>query len=203
MTSDLTEWRDIPSHPHYQASPEGDIYSRRTNRVLKPGTRADGYLSYNLSVDGVPHYVNGHRLVCEAYHGTPPDGKPLALHGNGVRDDNRAENLRWGNQSENLYDRVLHGNCHESAKTHCPQGHPYSSENTYKTKGGRKCKTCVVARNAHWKARCRATGLPEVSPKHGTRTGYDLYGCRCAPCTAANTLAGKLYRDKQKENNND
>lgn len=31
-------------------------------------------------------------------------------------------------------------------KTHCPQGHPYSVENTYiRKRGGRECRTCVLA----------------------------------------------------------
>lgn len=32
-------------------------------------------------------------------------------------------------------------------KTHCPKGHPYSPENTYRVKGGhRRCRTCVRER---------------------------------------------------------
>lgn len=34
-------------------------------------------------------------------------------------------------------------------KTHCPQGHPYSPENTYLTPiGGRSCRTCRRERSA-------------------------------------------------------
>lgn len=33
------------------------------------------------------------------------------------------------------------------AKTHCPQGHPYAEENTYRARdGGRKCRTCARER---------------------------------------------------------
>lgn len=28
-------------------------------------------------------------------------------------------------------------------RTHCPQGHPYSDENTYRHKGRRYCRTCM------------------------------------------------------------
>ena len=43
-----------------------------------------------------------HRLVCEAFHGEAPDGKNIVLHLNEDATDNRAENLRWGTQKENL-----------------------------------------------------------------------------------------------------
>lgn len=35
-------------------------------------------------------------------------------------------------------------------KTHCPQGHPYSPENTYITNGARRCRQC---RRDHYRAR--------------------------------------------------
>jgi len=42
------------------------------------------------------------RLVCEAFHGPAPEGKPNVLH----RDENSAhnspDNLYWGTQKENL-----------------------------------------------------------------------------------------------------
>ena len=35
--------------------------------------------------------------------------------------------------------------------------------------------------------RARAVqGLPDDDPRHGTRTGYNVWSCRCAPCTRAN-----------------
>jgi hypothetical protein len=37
--------------------------------------------------------------------------------------------------------------------SHCPQGHPYDDENTYRTaKGHRQCIACRKARNAHRRA---------------------------------------------------
>jgi hypothetical protein len=39
----------------------------------------------------------------------PPTPKHEVAHGDGTRDNNRPENLRWATRSENLLDRTLHG----------------------------------------------------------------------------------------------
>jgi hypothetical protein len=42
------------------------------------------------------------RLVCLAFKGRPPPGKPFALHRDEDGSNNRHENLYWGTQKENL-----------------------------------------------------------------------------------------------------
>lgn len=42
-----------------------------------------------------------HRLICRAFCGEPPAGKPFVDHRNRVRSDNRAENLQWATAKEN------------------------------------------------------------------------------------------------------
>lgn len=53
---------------------------------------------------------------------------------------------------------------HCGRRTHCPQGHPYTPENTYNYggKAGRQCKICVKAR-----ARLRKALLRTTSPTRG------------------------------------
>lgn len=112
--------------------------------ILKPRYNQDGYAKYTFYLGGKPHYVLGHRLVCEAFHGPAPEGKPFALHRNDIPNDNRPENLYWGSLSDNQADILLNGNNHGRNKTHCVHGHEYTDENTYwnpKT-GSRSCKTC-------------------------------------------------------------
>lgn len=43
-----------------------------------------------------------HRLVCEAFHGPAPDGKPNVLHRDEDGRNNKPINLKWGTQKENL-----------------------------------------------------------------------------------------------------
>ena len=49
------------------------------------------------------------------------------------------------------------GGTRQRSKTHCPQGHPYSEENTYLYKNGRKrvCRTCAIERTQARRERLR------------------------------------------------
>jgi hypothetical protein len=42
-----------------------------------------------------------------------------------------------------------------AAKTHCPQNHEYTPENTYILRGGRSCRACSRARTKAWQKRNR------------------------------------------------
>ena len=58
--------------------------------------------------------------------------------------------------------RQCHHDYDRSRPSTCPQGHPYSDENTWvKATGVRVCRECSSARYREWKARKRAeAGLP-------------------------------------------
>jgi hypothetical protein len=103
----MIEIRHIPGHPGYIATSEGHIYSlhRSLRRVGHMG--AYGYeVITNDQRDGT---VGVHRLVCLAFHGLPPTKGHQARHLNGVKTDNRPENLAWGTFAENEADKELHG----------------------------------------------------------------------------------------------
>jgi hypothetical protein len=103
-------WRACPPHIGlYEASNLGRVrrthnrHGRRVDRVMKPGDRR-GYVKYSLTVDAVPADVSGHRLVWETFNGPIPAGLQIN-HKNGVKNDNRLENLEVCTQSENLRHR--------------------------------------------------------------------------------------------------
>lgn len=103
-----------------------------------------GYFKVYLSRPGEQTAASVHRLVAEAFHGTPPPEKPWALHRDGDPIHNTAGNLYWGDQVDNEQDKLRHGRHRQQAKTHCPSGHPYVPENTYVRPGTthRQCRTC-------------------------------------------------------------
>lgn len=54
-------------------------------------------------------------------------------------------------------ENLARGFNHNSIKTHCPRGHEYSAENTYRDKRGRRCRRCHADESAARRAlRARA-----------------------------------------------
>ncbi|CAH0232356.1 hypothetical protein SRABI26_02681 [Arthrobacter sp. Bi26] len=146
------EWFPIPGwEGMYEVSTCGEV--RSLDRTTTKGQRIKGKtLTLNVTPKGY-HRVGLYRgsqrtpkavhiLVMEATEGPCPAGMEV-LHGNGLKSDNRRANLRYGTRSENNLDAVAHGSHHSAKKTHCPQGHEYSPDNTYrKPAGGRDCRRC-------------------------------------------------------------
>lgn len=194
------EWRDVPGYEGvYRVSSRGGLIcllagsGRHKNRHL-PGRRVKGSLrnGYRRVRSVVPadngKNLNFHVLVARAFHGEPVKGQ-VVRHLNGVRDDNRAENLSWGTPKENSKDMIRHGTNVNASKTHCPENHPYDQENTYLTPSGtRMCRICTSSREYLRRAETRKRGLPDGDSKHGTESGYKHFGCRCAPCKKAASI---------------
>ena len=101
MSKLVEEWRDIAGYEGlYQVSDWGNILSIRKNEKMKPNLGKNGYLKTTLTKDKEKEYILVHRLVAEAFIPNP-ENKPCVDHINGVRTDNRAENLRWCTHKEN------------------------------------------------------------------------------------------------------
>lgn len=89
-------WRELARNDKYAVSNMGRVRGPRAG-VMKPFVvKSTGY----LQVDVAGKRASVHRLVCEAFLG---DGGGLWVnHKNGIRDDNRAENLEWATPAENI-----------------------------------------------------------------------------------------------------
>jgi hypothetical protein len=78
-------------------------------RVLRPVTRRNGYLSVNLYRNNKATSADVHRLVALSFM-PRVDGMSLHVrHMDGDKQNNHAGNLRWGTRSDNEKDKIAHG----------------------------------------------------------------------------------------------
>lgn len=94
-------FKDIKSNPDYQISNLGRVWSKKSNRYLKPQKDNCGYLRIQLYMgNGKVRTEKVHRLVAIAFIDNP-NNLPEVNHINHIRDDNRVENLEWVDHKEN------------------------------------------------------------------------------------------------------
>ena len=95
----MTKRKDIPGYKgRYAVDTEGNVYSYRSGRNLKPQKQWAGYRLVSL---GKNRSFAVHRLVAKAWLKQPSD-KHEVNHKNGIKHDNRVSNLEWVTKSENL-----------------------------------------------------------------------------------------------------
>lgn len=92
----------------YEVSNHGRVRNSETGLIMKDANHR-GYRHVSLICGGKGKTKFIHRLVLEVFCGPPHSTSHQACHNNGLRDDNRLTNLRWGTAKENAADREIHG----------------------------------------------------------------------------------------------
>lgn len=149
------EFRPIPGYPRYEISDHGRVRNTKTGRTWEGSATEDGYRMLYL-----PRiYTEGsftrpklriHRIVAEVFIG--PATGPLVRHLDDNRSNNHVSNLAYGTDADNSRDRGANGHTYNgrAARTHCPYGHEYTPENTWRgSKNERRCYLCM---QAGWRA---------------------------------------------------
>lgn len=103
----MNEWKKITGFSNYEYSElTGKIRSinyKRTGKqiILKPAKTNDGYLKTMLKSDSGKYItVAIHRIIMNSKEPKPTD-KHEVNHKNGIKTDNRPENLEWLTRSQN------------------------------------------------------------------------------------------------------
>lgn len=104
--------RPIPGFTSYYCTPTGEIYSyrRRPPKLMTPFKTPGGYLRVNIlrDADGVNTTKYVGPLVLETFFGPRPSPHCEAAHLNGIKTDNRLENLQWKDREGNSIDKIRH-----------------------------------------------------------------------------------------------
>lgn len=136
----MTEiWKDIPNYEGlYQVSNLGRIKSigRRVSwkfydkpcarnhneRMITPEVGKIGYYRVGLCKNGKRTRYSLHRIIAKAFIPNP-DNLPTVNHKNGIKTDNRLENLEWVSYSDNNLHawRVLNKKAYNAKAVRCKE----------------------------------------------------------------------------------
>jgi hypothetical protein len=95
-------WKEVAGFPDYLVSNLGNVKSIKINqeKILSKRLDTKGYVHYFLYSPTERKSFKGHRLVAMAFLPNS-ENKPQVNHINGVKTDNKIENLEWCTNLEN------------------------------------------------------------------------------------------------------
>jgi len=102
----MKQWKKIPNYSLYEASTDGEIKTynwknKGKEAIMRPAKDKSGYLRTMLKRDdGVMHTIKVHRIIAQTFIENPHN-KDTVNHINGIKHDNRVENLEWKTAAEN------------------------------------------------------------------------------------------------------
>lgn len=94
------KWTTLKKYPNYEITVYGKIRNKLNNKIQKGGLNHSGYVVYGLKNDKGNHREKAHRLVAETFIDNPKN-REIVNHKNGIKTDNRVENLEWCTRLEN------------------------------------------------------------------------------------------------------
>ena len=102
------DWKQHPIYTDYYFSRFGIAASMKKGRLLVLKGTVCGQLGYRAICVSGKKKVYIHRVVCELFNGPPLPGQQCR-HLDGNRNNNFAQNLKWGTAFENNQDKIAHG----------------------------------------------------------------------------------------------
>ncbi len=100
----------IKDFPGYLVGDDGTVWTNKSRGFKeKIPNLSYGYKRVSLWKDHKSITIKVHRLILETFKGLPPEEGMECAHINGIRADNRIENLEWVTAKENARQREEHG----------------------------------------------------------------------------------------------
>ncbi len=94
------ESKEIKTLVGYKIFKNGMVFSEKRKKFLQTSLNSKGYLKVNVCNNGIKCTKLIHRLIAECFIPNPLN-KRQVNHKNGIKTDNRIENLEWCSNSEN------------------------------------------------------------------------------------------------------
>lgn len=97
-------WKPIPSlNGAYEASNLGRIRNAKTKRIKSQYQDRGGYMRVGIYKNKKDLSLRVHNLVIEAFKGSKPFDSAQVNHKDGVKSNNRIDNLEWSSPAENTH----------------------------------------------------------------------------------------------------
>lgn len=97
----------IEGFPNYKINPDGEVYSIKRDKLLKPALNREGYYYVVLYNNGERKNKKIHQLIAKTFL-PKPNENVVVDHINNIRSDNKLENLRYVTSSDNSRNRLGH-----------------------------------------------------------------------------------------------
>lgn len=166
-------WKDVEGFEEYfLVSRDGQLFSKRTNKILKLNKVGGGYLAHTTKIggrSGKNYCLRIHQLVAKAFVPNP-DNLPEVNHDDGDKSNNNDWNLVWMTPKQNVQhafetglNKPRRGTSNENAKLTSEQvkfirekcrknGGPYSSKQLGEMFGVHPTNISKAARGASYVA---------------------------------------------------
>ena len=96
----INSFKPIKNYEDYLVNENGDIFSKKSNKLLKPRESKNGYLYVILYTNGKPKTLKIHRLVAMTFLNNS-NNLPQVNHIDGNKLNNNVDNLEWCTATQN------------------------------------------------------------------------------------------------------
>lgn len=114
----MSEFKTIPGFERYEASRNGEVRNKKTGHIMTPYVHEKGYAYVYLHPQTrKPKNVKLHRLIALTFIPNPKN-KFTVNHKDSDRLNNKAENLEWMTQTENIRHAIKKGTYNMVGENH-------------------------------------------------------------------------------------